>query len=54
MELLTSDGWSSVYTIEAVTMQISSTLVRGGGRIRPQNKVQLKSYPEVFYTIVSS
>lgn len=39
LELLTSDGWSSVYTVEAIVMQISSTLVKGKGRIQPQKKV---------------
>lgn len=39
IELLTTDGWSSVYTVEAIIMQISSTLVEGGGRIHEQSKV---------------
>lgn len=39
LELLTSDGWSSVYTVEAIIMQISSSLVKGKGRIPLQNKV---------------
>lgn len=39
MELLTSDGWSSVYTVEAVIMQISTLLVKGGSRIPEQSKV---------------
>eukprot|EP00058_Branchiostoma_floridae_P016529 XP_002602017.1 hypothetical protein BRAFLDRAFT_82604 [Branchiostoma floridae] len=33
MELLTKQGWSSAYTIEAVIMQISATLVKGKARI---------------------
>lgn len=40
LELLTSDGWSSVYTVEAIIMQISTTLVKGKGRILPQKKVR--------------
>nr|XP_006821872.1 PREDICTED: ubiquitin-conjugating enzyme E2 Q2-like [Saccoglossus kowalevskii] len=34
MELLTKQGWSSAYTIEAVIMQISATLVKGKARIQ--------------------
>lgn len=33
MELLTKQGWSSAYTVEAVIMQISATLVKGKARI---------------------
>lgn len=33
MELLTAQGWSSVYTVEAVIMQIAATFVRGKARI---------------------
>ncbi|XP_065060047.1 ubiquitin-conjugating enzyme E2 Q2-like [Rhopilema esculentum] len=33
MELLTPQGWSSAYSIEAVIMQISATLVKGKARI---------------------
>uniref|UniRef100_T1IMB4 UBC core domain-containing protein n=1 Tax=Strigamia maritima TaxID=126957 RepID=T1IMB4_STRMM len=34
MELLTKQGWSSAYTIEAIIMQISATLVKGKARIQ--------------------
>ena len=34
MELMTPQGWSSAYTIEAVIMQLSATLVKGKARIR--------------------
>lgn len=34
MELLTKQGWSSAYTVEAVIMQISATLVKGKARIQ--------------------
>ncbi|XP_076067261.1 ubiquitin-conjugating enzyme E2 Q2 isoform X3 [Oratosquilla oratoria] len=34
MELLTKQGWSSAYTIEAVIMQIAATLVKGKARIQ--------------------
>lgn len=33
MELLTKQGWSSAYTIEALIMQIGATLVAGKSRI---------------------
>ncbi|XP_057291475.1 ubiquitin-conjugating enzyme E2Q-like protein 1 [Hydractinia symbiolongicarpus] len=33
MELLTTRGWSSVYTIEAMIMQFSSQVVKGNGRL---------------------
>ena len=33
MELLTPEGWSSAYSIEALIMQISATLVKGKARI---------------------
>lgn len=34
MELLTKQGWSSAYTVEAIIMQISATLVKGKARIQ--------------------
>lgn len=34
MELMTPQGWSSAYTVEAVIMQLSATLVKGKARIR--------------------
>nr|CAG4645613.1 EOG090X0867 [Lynceus sp. MCZ IZ 141354] len=34
MELLTRQGWSSAYTIEALIMQIAATLVKGKARIQ--------------------
>lgn len=33
MELLTKQGWSSVYCIESVILQIASMLVKGKARI---------------------
>lgn len=33
MELLTPQGWSSAYTMEAVVLQIGATLVKGKARI---------------------
>lgn len=36
MELLTRQGWSGAYSIEAVIMQISATLVKGNARINFQ------------------
>jgi ubiquitin-conjugating enzyme E2 Q len=34
MELMTPQGWSSAYTVEAVILQISATLVKGKARIK--------------------
>lgn len=34
MELLTKQGWSSAYTVEAIIMQIAATLVKGKARIQ--------------------
>jgi len=33
MELLTKQGWSPAYTIEAVIMQVTATLTKGDARI---------------------
>ncbi|ODM97979.1 Ubiquitin-conjugating enzyme E2 Q2 [Orchesella cincta] len=44
MELLTKQGWSSAYTIEAVIMQIAATFVKGKARIQfGGNKVSASS-----------
>lgn len=40
MELLTKQGWSSAYTIEALIMQIAATLVKGKARV---NQSSLKN-----------
>ncbi|XP_068140285.1 ubiquitin-conjugating enzyme E2Q-like protein CG4502 [Drosophila tropicalis] len=39
MELLTPRGWASAYTVEAVIMQFSASVVKGQGRIarKPKN-----------------
>ena len=43
MELLTMQGWSSAYTVEAVIMQIAATLVKGKARIQfGSTKVSIK------------
>lgn len=34
MELLTNQGWSSAYTVEAIILQISATLVKGKARVQ--------------------
>ncbi|GIY90855.1 ubiquitin-conjugating enzyme E2 Q1 [Caerostris darwini] len=34
MELLTKQGWSSAYTVEAIILQIAATLVKGKARIQ--------------------
>lgn len=42
MELLTKQGWSSAYTVEAIILQISATLVKGKARIQfNANKVSV-------------
>lgn len=41
MELLTSQGWNAVYTVEAVIMQVSNLLVNGSARIPQQEKVNV-------------
>lgn len=33
MELLMTQGWSSVYTAEAIILQVAATIVRGKGRV---------------------
>lgn len=49
MELLTKQGWSSAYTVEAVIMQIAATLVKGKARIQfGATKVR------IFYTKTTS
>lgn len=41
MELLTRQGWSSAYTVEAIILQIAATLVKGKARIQfTGNKAQ--------------
>jgi ubiquitin-conjugating enzyme E2 Q len=43
MELLTKQGWSSAYTVEAIILQISATLVKGKARIQLNaNKVSCR------------
>ena len=63
MELMTPQGWSSAYTIEAVIMQLSATLVKGKARIKfdaPKvNNIQkpfneyIKKYMEKFWLFSS-
>ena len=55
MELMTPQGWSSAYTIEAVIMQLSATLVKGKARIKfdaPKVKNILNSaFPKVLNSV---
>lgn len=44
MELLTSQGWSSAYSIESVIVQISATLVKGKARINFKENAKPGSY----------
>jgi len=51
MELLTKQGWSSAYTVEAVIMQISATFVKGKARIHfGANKLSSSSVRYLFST----
>lgn len=56
MELLTKQGWSSAYTVEAVIMQIAATLVKGKARIqfgvpKTMNQVSHGTYPVGQYSL---
>jgi len=55
MELMTPSGWSSAYTIEAVIMQISATLVKGKARIKfdaPKGTYSLARAQQSFKSLV--
>ena len=53
MELLTKQGWSSAYTVEALIMQISATLVKGKARIQfNATKVSLEQM--LYFELVSN
>ncbi|CAB4063221.1 UBE2Q [Lepeophtheirus salmonis] len=55
MELMTPQGWSSAYTIEAVIMQLSATLVKGKARIRfdaPKGTYSLARAQQSFRSLV--
>jgi len=55
MELMTPQGWSSAYTIEAVIMQLSATLVKGKARIRfdaPKGTYNLARAQQSFRSLV--
>lgn len=44
MELLTKQGWSSAYTIEALIMQIAATLVKGKARVNVSSVKNVHSF----------
>lgn len=44
MELLTPRGWASAYTVEALLMQFSASLVKGQGRIAKNVKSASKEF----------
>jgi len=55
MELMTPQGWSSAYTIEAVIMQIAATLVKGKARIKfdaPKGTYSLARAQQSFKSLV--
>ena len=41
MELLTKDGWSASYSIEAVCLQVSATISGGGGRLLSEHEKEV-------------
>lgn len=43
MELLTPRGWASAYTVEALLMQFAASVVKGHGRLVPNQK-QMKPF----------
>lgn len=56
MELMTPQGWSSAYTVEAVIMQLSATLVKGKARIKfdaPRVRIAHFDPFQWEYTIIS-
>lgn len=55
MELMTPQGWSSAYTMEAVIMQLSATLVKGKARIKfdaPKGTYTLARAQQSFRSLV--
>jgi len=55
MELMTPQGWSSAYTVEAVIMQLSATLVKGKARIKfdaPKGTYNLARAQQSFRSLV--
>lgn len=53
MELLTKQGWSSAYTVEALIMQISATLVKGKARIQFGATKVSESYALIWVAVAS-
>ncbi|UYV72516.1 UBE2Q1 [Cordylochernes scorpioides] len=52
MELLTKQGWSSAYTVEAIILQIAATLVKGKARIQfSGNKAQINLDVQAQYNL---
>lgn len=58
MELLTPRGWASAYTVEAVLMQFTASLVKGQGRIarKPKSTKEFsrRSAEEAFRSLVKT
>lgn len=55
MELLTKQGWSSAYTMEAVILQIAATLVKGKARVqfrKSKGQYSLASAQQTFKSLV--
>lgn len=49
MELLTKQGWSSAYTVEAVIMQIAATLVKGKARILFGSQTKVSDWQQICF-----
>jgi ubiquitin-conjugating enzyme E2 Q len=58
MELLTPRGWASAYTIEAVLMQFSASLVKGQGRVcrkvKTNKEFNRRSAEDAFRSLVKT
>lgn len=53
MELLTPQGWSSVYAIESLILQVSATFVKGKGRIQFGQSSKVRYYNAIGHAIIA-
>lgn len=54
MELLTPRGWASAYTIEALLIQFSASVVKGQGRIDNKESKDFSKLVEYYSSILFS
>uniref|UniRef100_A0A915HNH4 Uncharacterized protein n=1 Tax=Romanomermis culicivorax TaxID=13658 RepID=A0A915HNH4_ROMCU len=54
MELLTKQGWSSVYSVEAIIHQIAATLVKGKARIQFDAKMAVNYTNQLILPVLES